>query len=192
MSNTRHRIFIAINLPDQIKQQLTALQEKFQSIPAKWVKQNNLHITLAFLGYIAEKDIPEIIIKTKEIAREIEPFSINLSKVNFAPKDKIPPRMIWAKGEKIEELSVLQKNLENELSAFSENSLKKEGKNFIPHITLARINAWEFRKIDPEEMEIVDEDVSFDFSVSSIQIMESILKKSGPEYIILESISLSK
>jgi len=43
------RIFIAINLPKQIKKQLAQFQENWPDLPARWLKKETLHITLGFL-----------------------------------------------------------------------------------------------------------------------------------------------
>ena len=45
----RHRIFIAINLPNDIKKYLVGFEKKWLDLPAKWVNPENLHITLLFL-----------------------------------------------------------------------------------------------------------------------------------------------
>jgi len=90
--------------------------------------------------------------------------------------------MVWAIGEKSEAFNKLKTNLSQ--------SLFFELKPGAPHITLARIRAWDFRKIEPEERPEVNEDISQTFNVSSIELMESKLKRGGPEYIILESYPL--
>ena len=61
---------------------------------------------------------------------------------------------------------------------------------FSPHITLARIKRWEWNKIDPEEKPEVNESIDFTFTVESIEVMESVLKKGAPEYTVIESYNL--
>jgi len=72
--------------------------------------------------------------------------------------------MVWVVGEKIKEF------------------------NTTPHITLGRIKTWQFRQIEPEERPEINEDIDLTFEVKSIEIMESQLKKGGPEYTVLESV----
>jgi 2'-5' RNA ligase len=188
----RHRIFIAINLPEKIKEELLSFQRKFSELPARWVKKENLHITLAFLGYVKDEDIPKIIEITKNVAKNHSPFSINLIKVCYGPPKIKPPRMVWVIGEKNENLWKLQENLKNALMEMKITQLEEEGRGFVPHITLARIRKWEFKQIEPEERPEIDEDVNFSFEVKSIEIMESHLKRRGAEYTVLESCPLSK
>lgn len=188
----KHRVFIAINLPDDIKKALGNYQSKWPELPIRWTKKENLHITLAFLGYLTEEEISEVLKITSKVAKDREPFLINLHRICYGP-NKMPPRMIWVEGEKSIELGKLQKGLESVLfNSGAELSLEAENRPYTPHITLGRIKQWEFRAIEPEERPIIDEEISLNFSVNSVEVMESQLKRGGPEYTILESFSLAK
>jgi len=57
---------------------------------------------------------------------------------------------------------------------------------------LARISEWEFRKFALEERPEINEDIDFVFTVESIEVMESELKRAGPQYTILESHNLGE
>lgn len=98
--------------------------------------------------------------------------------------------MIWVEGEKSEDLADLKQDLQEYL--LEKISFKPEPKSFSPHITLARIKEWEFRKIDIEEIPEVDEEIELSIFVESIEIMESELKRGGPIYTILESHNLNE
>jgi len=186
------RIFIAINLPKEIKEDLGIFQKKYSELPAKWVKPENLHITLVFLGYVKEKDLSKIIEITRNVASKHHPFSMKIIKVSYGPPKIFPPRMVWVIGEKNENLSKLQEDLKSELGEIKIAQLDKDEKNFIPHITLARIKQFEFRKMEMEEIPEINEDLNLSFQVNSIEIMESHLKRNGAEYIIFDSLPLSQ
>ena len=185
----RHRIFIAINLPEEIKKELEKFQFKFSELPARWVKPENLHITLAFLGYLTDEELVEVLRITKEVASRHQPFSINLNKILYGPP-KMPPRMVWVEGEKSKDLANLQIDLEKSLTSSGKIRFEPEERSFTCHITLARIKQWEFRQIEPDERPQIDEDISFSFEVNSIEVMESELKRGGAEYTVLESAKL--
>lgn len=186
------RIFIAINLPEKIKENLVSYQRKWPELPVRWTKKDNLHITLVFIGYVKDEEIPEICNIVEKIAEKNTSFSINLNKIIYAPPKKMPPRMVWASGEKSEELTKLQRALENSLLASPlKKNIKQEKRLYSPHITLGRIKRWDFKKLEVEERPGINEDVSFNFEVNSIEIMESQLKKTGAEYTILESVPLN-
>ena len=172
----RHRVFIAINLPEDIKRSLAPFQKMWSDIPVKWVRPENLHITLEFLGYVKDEELVEIFKNTQEITLKHSVFDINLTKICYGPLNK-PPRMIWAVGEESKELSSLKKDL-------------AEDQGFIVHITLGRLRKWEWQRIEPEDRPEIDQDIDLNFTVNSIEIMESVLKRGGSEYKELSSFDL--
>jgi len=176
----RHRVFIAINLPEDIKKKLADFQKKWPELPIRWTKSRNIHITLDFIGYIDNDELLDICKITKEVASRHSSFSVNLTKICYGPTDKKPPRMIWAVGEKSEEFASLKDDLDKTLSI-------SEKREFFPHITLGRIRRWEWQRIEPEERPEVSEEINLGFSINSIEVMESELKRGGAEYTILES-----
>ena len=186
-----HRIFIAINFPEEIKRQLEKFQSKWPELPIRWTKPENLHITLIFLGYLADEELPEVLKITKEVASKHKPFLINLTKILYGPPKKMPPRMVWVEGEKSKGLANLQIDLEKSLTSSGKIKFEPEERSFTSHITLGRIKTWEFRQIELEERPEVNEDIFLSFDVSSIEVMESELKRAGPEYTTLESCPLS-
>lgn len=191
----RRRIFIAINLPLEIKEKLASYSKKWPELGSavKWVKKENLHITLFFLGYLNEEQIAKVCEIVREAVKRCKPFSIALKKVSYGPNQKMPPRLIWAQSEKSKELLNIQNNLKKSFLESSISFLKeKEDRDFIPHITLGRVKSFQWQRIEPEERPEIDEDIDLSFEVNSIEIMESRLKRGGAEYIILETCSLRK
>lgn len=189
------RVFIAISLPENIRKKLANYKGKWPEIPAKWVKDFNLHITLSFLGYVKDEELMEIIKKTESVCKNHSGFEIKLSKIVFGPTGKKPAKMIWAVGDKNENLSKLANDLEKALfSGINQNMEKylpkKKEKIFSSHVTLARLKQFQMNRIEPDEIPEIDEDINFNFEVNSVEIMETELKKSGPTYIVLESIQL--
>ena len=184
----RHRIFVAINLPMEIKKELIGYQKKWPELPSKLTAPNNLHITLAFLGDLTDIELGEACLAIKEVSGRHSSFSINFKKISYGPEGKIPPRMIWAIGEKSKELLSLKKDLQNSL--LEKSGLASDQKSLSPHITLARISAFKWRAIEIEERPEVNENIDLVFTVESIEVMESILKRTGPEYTIIESMQL--
>jgi 2'-5' RNA ligase len=192
------RIFIAINFPEKIKEKIRAYQKEIDGLfpgqcPVRWVEKENIHITLVFLGYVQNEELPEIIEIVQKISEKYNSFPVSLNKIRYGPPKKIPPRMVWALGEKSEELGKLQKDLEDSLFSSPFKKLKEpETRVYNPHITLGRIRKWDFKKIEPEERPEIKKDISLSFEVNSIEIMESQLKRSGPRYTVLQSFPLNK
>jgi 2'-5' RNA ligase len=185
-----HRIFIAISFPESVKDKLLGFEKEYK-IPAKWVSRDNLHITLNFLGNLDDDQLLETIETVKQVSLSHGPLIINLKKICYGPPRKIPPRMIWVEMDKSEELSKLQIDLENNLFNLPsyKYKLKEENNSFHPHITLARIKSFGFGAL--EERPEINEELNLSFEAKSIEVMESELKRGGPEYTILESAELS-
>ena len=189
----RHRIFIAINLPEKLKNKLSEYRNIWPDLPARWTKKDNLHVTLVFIGSVKEEEIAEICEKTEAVVTQSSSFSVHLNNVCYAPPKKIPPRMVWVKGEVSHRLTKLKLGLEEALISSSlKNHFEPDKRAFNPHITLARIRAMDFRNLDIEERPGISEKVSFSFNVNSVEVMESKLKRTGAEYIILNSYNLIK
>lgn len=93
--------------------------------------------------------------------------------------------MVWVEGEKSEELTDLKNNLQESL--LQKVRFRPDEKGFVSHITLAKISEWEFKKFEIDERPEINEDIDLFFTVESIEVMESGLKRGGPQYTILES-----
>ncbi len=186
----RRRVFIAVNLPDDIKNKLLGFRDKWPDLPARWTAKNNLHITLAFLGYLTDEEMLAVCNVTREVASRHKMHEIKLNKIIYGPNKKLPPRMVWIETEKSSELQSVKTDLAALLASKIKYAL--EERDFAPHITLARIKTWEWRKIEPEERPTINEEINLSFEAKSIEVIESRLKKGGAEYTILENAPLSK
>ncbi|MFA5746837.1 MAG: RNA 2',3'-cyclic phosphodiesterase [Candidatus Paceibacterota bacterium] len=184
-----HRLFIAINLPERIKNRFESYENSWTDLPAKWTKPYNLHITVLFLGNVAEENIPAVLEIAKGLAEKYPPMQIKLNKISYGPPKKVPPRMVWITVEKNELLAQLKNDLEKVLTEQNVH-FQIEDRGFNPHITFARLNNFELRQMNPEEVPQIDEDINFDFEAKKIDVMESELKKSGSRYEVLGSFDL--
>ncbi len=183
-----HRIFIAINLPENIKSRISNIQEEWPTLPCRWVNRENLHITLAFLGNRNNQELEKVLEISKEIATASEPFLISFSKVCYGPGAKIPPRLVWIEGEKSQAFHQLKTNMGNLLSEGI--GFWPDRKKSLPHITIARVKTWNWRQLEPDDRPDIDSQVSIEVPVNSIEVMKSYLKKTGPEYQILQTFKL--
>lgn len=163
------RIFIAIELPDSAKKELFAFNEIWSELPAKWINEQNLHMTLQFFGNIDENKVENIIQNLTTIGERNSRFEATMEKISYGPPKEIP-KYIWAYITPSDNLTTLAKEL----------NLTQ----FIPHITLARIDKMRFNGM---ETPIIDEDIDIVFPVSHISIMES---KRSSDYTTLKRIEL--
>ncbi|MDP6547339.1 MAG: RNA 2',3'-cyclic phosphodiesterase [Candidatus Woesearchaeota archaeon] len=127
------RLFIAIEIQEDIKEYLIGVQEKISNELAKvrWVNKPQMHLTLKFLGEVQPNTEGNI----KEILRTVKfkPFSVNLDSIGVFPNENYI-RVVWV-GLKPEEKII---ELQNDIDESLENLFGKE-KDYKPHITLGRV-----------------------------------------------------
>lgn len=178
----KKRLFIAIPLPDDTRKALIKFQKKIKKINLRWTKEENLHFTLVFIGWIHEEKIETIKKSIEKAVQNFSPFLLKLDKIVLGPDEK-RARMIWAVGETTFELKELRKKLAFELrnnNIFFENSHSLK-----LHITLARAKGKELRGVK------IDEKIDLIFQAEKIFLMESELKPEGAEYRILAEFKLN-
>lgn len=174
----RRKIFIGIDLPSDVKKRLTRKIEPWKELPVKWVRENNFHVTLAFLGYVDDDRIFEICSAVKNGVGGNNVFELQLESIELAPVPEIP-QMVWAIGPANEELLALQEDIEQELGIFV-----KEKKAFRPHVTLGRIRAMKWDALP--EKPIINESLIFSVPVEQVTIFESRMENGKQMYTPLE------
>ncbi len=189
------RIFLAINIPESLKEEMLQVQNTLPEISCTWTSKENLHFTLVFLGNTSDKELEEVLALAKGVGKRHTKFSIKLSKIVYGPlkspeSNLLVPRMIWAMGHTPKALLPLQKDLERAFSASTILHFTPEKHPYTLHLTLARLNGFELQTMEQDELPIVEEEISWDVPVDSFEIMESHLKKGGVQYTILQSILL--
>ena len=140
MSQKTLRTFIAIDLYPFIQKSLGEIQDHLQKSGAdvKWVKTQNIHLTLKFLGDVPEEKIPSLTSTIQESLLNQPDFTFDLTRLGAFPKVE-NPKIIWtgitAGKERIKEIVAL---LEDHLAAFG---IEKEPRDFAPHVTLGRVRS---------------------------------------------------
>jgi 2'-5' RNA ligase len=189
------RSFIAIELPDDIKQALAELQaslqtEKYPSV--KWVDPGSIHLTLKFLGSIAANKTGDIIGAMEEAARDIAPFSLEVKGLGVFPNFK-RVRVVWVgMGGDIATLKLLQQRIESGLVPLG---FARESRPFTPHLTLARVR----ERVSPGEQQNFGQviasasfETAYNFAVDRINLMHSQLTTAGAIYSHIGAINLKK
>lgn len=83
---TVKRCFIAIEIPEKIKNKLADIQQRLKSWPArvKWVEEENLHLTLKFLGDLRPEQIEIVGKQLEPIGKQSRAFDIRVSGLGCA------------------------------------------------------------------------------------------------------------
>lgn len=136
-----HRVFVAIDLPEEIKLAIGSL--RFPLPGAKWVAEAQIHLTLRFVGDVDDKFLKSIVASLSGIVAA--PFSLAIQGVGcFPPKRN--PKVLWVGVGRSSALFGLQGDVEKALVG---NGLEPEGRPFSPHLTIARLKETPTDRIAP-------------------------------------------
>lgn len=181
------RLFIGIKLSEQVRENLCEkcrdLKEKASQM--KWVNEDNVHITLKFLGETEKRD--QIIdVLNKNISTS--GFALRFTGLGkFGRGDEL--RVLWAGIEHSDELNSLFNEIESGLESLG---FPKEQRNFSPHITLGRNKYGKVHQDFVNEIERLSDHPFGEQEIASFQLLSSTLTLSGPIYKTLSNFILKK
>ena len=171
------RAFIAIPLPQNIKDYLNSIQAQFKEcdIYAKWVNTQNVHMTLKFLGEVEKEKIPSIENAINKSTAGLRPLKANLINFGFFPNER-NPRVFFISTDEEETLQRTVYELEKNLEPLGFNPEYR----FKSHITLARLKGKRNIACLTDKYKVIEPDKFF--YVNSIVLYKSILTPKGPIY----------
>jgi len=178
------RAFIAIELPPAIKKELRLLQDQLKPLAAevKWVKPENIHLTLKFLGEINEEKIGRIKELLVRVTGDKRRFVLALSSVGAFPKVRWP-RVIWVG---VEDKDNLASKLAAELEEGTDKlGIPREKRGFSAHITIGRVGSTNACKELSEKIEGLKnwpEGKRLEFGVDKLVLFKSTLAPGGAVY----------
>ena len=176
-AHERIRLFVALRLPDETVEQLVAWQlaELAGASDARIVPPGNLHVTLAFLGSTPTADIEPILGLLRELASKVERPMLaggeyretrSVGMVRLEDDGGRATRLAAGVGEELEGLGVYE----------------RERRAWLPHVTVLR-----FRR--PPRLEPAPPDLGR-LSPSEVALYHSVLRPTGAQYEVVESIPL--
>lgn len=177
------RLFIAVPLPAEIRAACALLQTRMPG--ARWVKADNLHLTLRFVGE-ADGATYEALRETLGEARG-RPFELALGGLgHFPPRGA--PRVLWAGVERSEPLAALQRRAERAVQAAG---VPPEGRGYSAHLTLARLERTPARAVG-EYLAANNLFKAGPFRVESFALLSSKLRPDGPVYTVEQEYPLTE
>jgi 2'-5' RNA ligase len=181
------RLFVALQIPASIRDDYAALIDDLRGLDAKaakkkpkWVRPENLHVTLKFIGHTEPAKLDSI---RTALANVHSAAEIRLHFLNIFPNAN-RPRVIWGGMEVSENLAPLALAIDQQIAMLG---FPAEDRSFTPHLTLARLDP---PGIAPELRAAIEKHAARDFGVlhtSEFHLIESKLKPSGAEYTTLQS-----
>ncbi len=186
------RSFVCIEIPEGIREKLEAFLRGVRDLDrrVKWVRVENLHLTLKFLGEEPHTKVEKMRVSLRDGIPELrlKPFSLSLKGIGVFP-DWNRPRVIWVGvGEDgLGSLEILRDFVER---TARKQGFRKENKPFSPHITLGRVKFGKMEPILKEKLRKSERELFGSFLVREVILMRSQLFPEGPVYTPLATFTL--
>lgn len=167
--NKKMRAFIAVDLPKEAREEIVRIQEKMPEFLGKKTEEENLHLTLKFLGEIDEEQV-------EKIKRELEKIKFNKFESEIDSIGIFNPNFIKIIWLHLTNCDKLQEEIDNKLKG-----LFPEEERFMSHLTIARVKNIKDKKEFMEKLrEIKIPGVRF--MVESFKLKKSVLTSEKPVY----------
>jgi len=187
------RLFVALEIPSAVRDNLAALINGLRAADAsssknkaRWVRPENLHVTLKFIGHIDAGKLDAIRASLAEVSSG-GTVELRFRGLGFFPNEK-RPRVFWAGIAASPNLAPLAAEIDARLEKLG---IPRETREFAPHLTLARF--------DPpgvsEKLRAAQENAAREFGAvrtGEFHLFESKTRPTGAEYTRLSSFSFAK
>jgi 2'-5' RNA ligase len=173
------RLFVALDLPNLVRHAITELIANLQpkSRSARWIKPENLHITLKFIGHVSDEKLSPIQTALSSI-NSTQPVELHFRGMGFFPNEH-RPRAFWCGIASSPNLSELAADIDRTLLPLG---IEAETRPFTPHLTLARFKSDEGIR---DVVHAATDMKSTDFGTATetnFHLYESLLKSTGAQY----------
>lgn len=184
------RAFIAIKLSDELKGHIAEVQAElkrraFGLDGLGWVRPEGLHLTLRFLGDIAEEQVEPLKALLREVAVGIKPFALEARGIGVFPNPRAP-RVIWlglqGTPESMDALRRMQTGIEAGVAGLG---FAPESRRFTAHLTLARVRDRHSGAALAKVLEANRDRAVGSFIAASVGLVRSELRPTGAVYTTL-------
>jgi 2'-5' RNA ligase len=183
------RLFVALEIPAAVRDNLAAQVKQLRDLSAqvadkrpRWVRSENLHVTLKFIGEVAPAKIDGIRGVLSNISSSA-PVDLQFRGLGFFPDEK-HPRVLWAGLNPSANLSSLAGDIDRAIGTLG---IARETRAFIPHLTLARLEPPGLHEKLRAAIQKNSECEFGSFQAREFHLIESKLKSTGAEYTSLAS-----
>ena len=167
------RLFIGLPIPAELANALTRHARAIPLPKARWTPSENIHLTLVFLGEVAEQKLSSIKLELDEL--KTAPVPLRLIRLNTFPRGGV----LFAEVDPTAELLHLQEQMASRMACCG---FPAEDRPYRPHITVARFH--EPRLLSNSEL-ILSALLQRSFSADTITLYRSSLTPKSPHYEIL-------
>ena len=178
------RLFVALELPAAVRDNLAGLLDELRSVAAaardqrpRWVRAENLHVTLKFIGEAPPEKLDALRAALSAI-RSNEPISIAFRDLGFFPNEK-QPRVFWVGLQASANLRALASDVDRALAA---QGIPRETRAFEAHLTLARFSSPGLGGALGEAIRRSRDREFGSVTTREFSLFQSLTKPSGAEY----------
>ena len=184
------RAFVAIQLSEELKGQIGEVQAElkrraFGLDGLGWVRLEGMHLTLRFLGDIAEEQVEALGALLRDVAAGVTPFALDARGIGAFP-DPRAPRVIWlglqGTPEATAALRRMQAKIEDGVAGLG---FPRESRAFTAHLTLARVRDRKSGAALAKVLEANHDRVVGGFTAASVGLIKSELRPTGAVYTTL-------
>ncbi|WP_146405870.1 RNA 2',3'-cyclic phosphodiesterase [Allorhodopirellula heiligendammensis] len=153
----------------------------------KWVPEDNLHLTLKFLGEVDNVEVPQVCDIVEAVCEPLDPFVLNFVGAGFLP-DKDRARILSVTIEDpTDSLTKIVSELEDR---FADIGFKREPRDYVPHLTLGRARSGSRRLSQTaiDRWSLHEDDPLGEMTVDCVQVIGSFLEKRGPTYNVMDTV----
>ena len=184
---TSIRTFVAVQVPAKAQQCIAGVIDRLRTrVPEKsvrWVRPENIHLTLRFVGNVSPGDLDDLKVAVQESVQGMQPFALQLAGCGCFPNVHAP-RVLWVGLEgDLDTLSALQSRVTAKTAGWGE----LEERDFHPHLTLGRVTTK--RRGELQRVATAFDDVSVPacppWTVAALHLMQSQLTPDGARYSVL-------
>jgi RNA 2',3'-cyclic 3'-phosphodiesterase len=182
------RLFIGIKIKpsDKLLELYQGIKQDLINERIKWIENENMHITLKFLGDTEVNLIPKIDELLKNAVANYKPFKFNIKGLgNFKKNKQI--KVIWMGLDQKSELDSIANFL---IDSFEKCGFENEQRDFNAHLTLGRVNSMSNNNKFDESLRNYQNSIVQSVFVNEIILFESVLKPSGRKYMEIERYAL--
>lgn len=180
------RLFAAIEISSEVKKVIASIQQRLKSLDTRirFIKPENTHLTLKFLGDVHEKKVSDLNAALSKAVKHIDSFTINTTEIGVFPNLDFP-RIVWLGIYDVSgTLNRLWNNLEKEVS---EIGFERDEKGFVPHITIGRIKSLRGKSKLKDMVISFNKDIeSYKNYIRGMNLMKSRLYQTGAVYTVLK------
>jgi 2'-5' RNA ligase len=182
------RLFVAVNLPSEIRERLAAAQDRLRRAQAdvSWVRAENIHVSLKFLGETEEKRLERIRSALHEVAWAGAPFPMEMSGVGSFG-GRIPRVVYVGVSDGAEPLTQLAGRIE---AALGRVGFPKERRGFTAHLTLGRVRSPRNAEALLAALEEFRAEKFGTLTATQLDLMQSELRPTGSVYTVLDRFPL--